>query len=88
MSENGQYDFKEGDRCPVCGRGNLCKCEITETLTYREETLVISGCVVYRCFSCGHGFYDRETTDRVGSEAKKLIAGVKHGVNHPGIGGE
>jgi YgiT-type zinc finger domain-containing protein len=71
------HDYSDGDQCPICGQGVLRKREMTETFVYKGETLVITGCVAYRCLSCKHGFYGKETSARIGAEAEKLIAGVR-----------
>jgi len=52
-------EYKDGDACPICGRGRLKVERKVEDFCYNGRVLYVE-LTVYSCKDCGEAFYDNE----------------------------
>jgi YgiT-type zinc finger domain-containing protein len=69
--------MKDGDKCPVCGKGKLKKEVITETFEYCNRYCKIENYVIYKCSTCNEALVEDETAKRSSAIIRPWIDAIK-----------
>lgn len=71
--------YKKGNKCAICGSGNVLEKTISEKFEYKGKSKVILGYHVYACDKCGEEIVDPKTiraTEKVLTDFRRGVDGL------------
>ena len=70
--------YTPGQKCPICGDGELSKHISRETFTYEAFSFTIEEYLTYKCNKCKEQLVPQETFDKTSPRLRRWIDSIKN----------